>query len=64
MKEQVVGRIVTLHYDTDDDSLRVTIQIENKKYQKKLLRDLHLSGHIRFEGNNLIYQDNSNEESD
>ena len=51
----MVGKIKNIIYLDEDDTLEIVIKIIDKKFQKKLLRDLDLSGELSFEGNKLIY---------
>jgi len=62
MKEETVGKIKNFSYNSEDDVLEVTITIINKKYQKKFLRDLFLSGHVKMVGDKLVYVDTEDEE--
>jgi hypothetical protein len=55
--DKVVGSIKNVNYDNESRELEVTIRITDNKFKKKLLRDLSLSGDIKFEGNKLIYLD-------
>ncbi len=59
MKKHLVGRIKNVNYDSISGDLEVTIRVTDSKFKKKLLRDLSLAGNIKFEGNKLIYLDNT-----
>ncbi len=61
MNETTVGKIKNISFNSEDETLEVTVVISNKKFQKKLLRDLSLHGKIKFESNKLIYLDNIEE---
>jgi hypothetical protein len=61
MKSSTVGVIKNIIYNDEDQKLDIIVRIINNKFKKKLLRDLALSGMIKFDGNKLIYLD-SNEE--
>jgi hypothetical protein len=52
---QKVGKIKQIIYNEDNDSLDVVIEIVDKKFQKKLLRDLTFSGNLSVDGDELIY---------
>lgn len=52
---QKVGKIKKIIYNQDIDSLDVVIEIVDKKFQKKLLRDLTFSGNLSVDGDKLIY---------
>ena len=52
-----VGCIKNISYNNESGELEVTIRITDNKFKKKLLRDLSLTGNIKFEGNKLIYLD-------
>lgn len=58
MADNVVGSIKNINYKTESGDLEVTVSITNNKFKKKLLRDLSLSGNIKFVGNELIYMPN------
>ena len=57
MKELKVGKIKKITYNEDDDSLILHIEITDKKFQKKILRDLTLSGNLEVIGTQLIFDD-------
>jgi hypothetical protein len=57
MKELRVGKIKKITYNEDDDSLILHIEITDKKFQKKILRDLTLSGNLEVIGTQLIFKD-------
>lgn len=57
MKELKVGKIKKITYNEDDDSLILHIEITDKKFQKKILRDLTLSGNLEVIGTQLIFKD-------
>ena len=56
--DNIVGNIKNINYKTESGDLEVTVVITNNKFKKKLLRDLSLSGNIKFVGNELIYVPN------
>lgn len=58
-----VGKIKAIIYNDEDDSLDVVFEITDKKFQKKLLRDLTFSGNLTIEDDKLIYV-SSEEDSD
>ncbi len=49
-----VGRIRNLKYNTESGNLEITIEITDNKFKKKLIRDLDLSGKIKFEKVRII----------
>lgn len=49
-----VGRIRNLKYNIETGNLEVTIEITDNKFKKKLIRDLDLSGKIKFEKDRII----------
>ncbi len=49
-----VGRIRNLKYNTESGNLEITIEITDNKFKKKLIRDLDLSGKIKFEKDRII----------
>jgi len=55
MQNLKVGKIKKISYDLDDDSLILHIKITDKKFQKKILRDLNLSGNLEINGTELIF---------
>lgn len=63
MKQKHVGEIKNIVFDSDEDHLEVTVVITDAKYKKKFLRDLHLSGHVEFVGNKLVYIDKEGDKS-
>ena len=62
MSNRQVGIIKNVIYDDESQWLDVVIRITDNKFKKKLLRDLSLSGDIKFVGNKLIYVDNREED--
>ena len=56
MKKEV-GKIKNLSVNSDNDDLEILVKITDSKFKKKILRDLSLSGHIKFEGDKMIYVD-------
>lgn len=54
MLSRDVGRIKNLRYNTDSGNLEITIEITDNKFKKKLIRDLDLSGKIKFEKDKII----------
>lgn len=53
--KQKVGKIKQLIYNDETDSLELVIEVVDKKFQKKLLRDLTFSGNLTVEGDSLVY---------
>jgi hypothetical protein len=58
MLDEKVGKIKNIKYESELDTLEITIVITDNKFKKKLLRDLALSGSIKFEGNEILYTGN------
>lgn len=58
MLDEKVGKIKNIKYESELDILEITIVITDNKFKKKLLRDLALSGSIKFEGNEILYTGN------
>lgn len=58
MLEKNVGKIKNIKYDPETDSLEVLVSITDDKFKKKLLRDLSLSGKIKFKGDQIVYTGN------
>jgi hypothetical protein len=56
--EKNVGKIKNIKYDPETDSLEVLVSITDDKFKKKLLRDLSLSGKIKFKGDQIVYTGN------
>ena len=54
MLDKSVGRIRNLRYNTETGNLEVTIEITDSKFKKKLIRDLDLSGKIKFDKDRII----------
>ena len=61
MKSTEVGKIKNIRYSENTLDLEVTILITDPKFKKKLLRDLSLSGRLKFADNKLIYLSNIEE---
>lgn len=51
-----VGKIKRIIYDEKEDELEILIKISDKKFQKKLLRDLTLSGNLKFDEDRLLFE--------
>lgn len=61
---QKVGKIKKIIYDDKEDTLEILIKVTDKKFQKKLLRDLTFSGNLSMEGDELVYINSNEEEED
>jgi hypothetical protein len=62
---QKVGKIKKIIYDDKKDTLELLIEVTDKKFQKKLLRDLTFSGNLSVDGDKLVYvtdEDDNNAE--
>jgi len=53
--ETEVGKIKNININLESDELEVTISISDKKFQKKIIRDLSAAGKIRFDGDKMIF---------
>ena len=58
MLDESVGRIKNIKYDPETNDMEIVICITDNKFKKKLLRDLSLSGTIKFEGDEIIFTSN------
>lgn len=59
---QKVGKIKNIIYREDSDTLEVLFEVVDKKFQKKLLRDLTFSGNLKIEGTELVYVSDEDKE--
>jgi len=53
--EKEVGRIKNININLETDELEVTIIIFDKKFQKKIIRDLSAAGKIIFKDDKAIF---------
>jgi hypothetical protein len=53
--EKEVGRIKNINFNLDTEELDITISISDKKFQKKIIRDLSAAGKIKFEEDKIIF---------
>ena len=58
MLNKNVGRIKNIKYDSETNDMEIVIFITDNKFKKKLLRDLALSGEIKFEGSEILFTSN------
>tara|TARA_A100001011_G_scaffold398979_2_gene505506 strand:+ start:1048 stop:1233 length:186 start_codon:yes stop_codon:yes gene_type:complete len=58
MSEITVGRIKNISINEDTGELNVLIVVTDSKFKKKLLRDLSLSGNIKFENDKIVFTGN------
>ena len=58
MLEISVGKIKNVKYDLETNDMEIVIFITDNKFKKKLLRDLSLSGQIKFEGDEVLFTGN------
>ena len=58
MLEENVGKIKNIKYDPDTNDMEIIIFITDNKFKKKILRDLSLSGQIKFEGDTVFFTRN------
>jgi hypothetical protein len=58
MLDESVGRIKNIKYDPETNDMEIVICITDNKFKKKLLRDLSLSGKIKFEGDHVLFTSN------
>lgn len=63
MSEKVVGKIRSVTYSEDEDTLDFTIRVTDPKFKKKLLRDLSLAGKIKLKGDEIVYVSEKEEEN-
>ncbi len=55
MKKNEVGQIKNIKLDEESQKLELTIVITDSKFQRRILRDLSLSGDLTFEKDKLIF---------
>jgi hypothetical protein len=60
---QKVGKIKKIIYDDKKDTLELLIEVTDKKFQKKLLRDLTFSGNLSVDGDELVYVTDEDDEN-
>lgn len=58
MEEKIVGLIKNIEINEDTEELEITIKITDKLFQRKILRDLTLSGNLSFEKDKMIFRSN------
>ena len=58
MLEKNVGKIKNIKYDSETNDMEIVIFITDNKFKKKILRDLSLSGQIKFEGDEIFFTSN------
>jgi hypothetical protein len=58
MLERNVGKIKNIKYDSESNDMEIVIFITDNKFKKKILRDLSLSGQIKFEGDEVFFTSN------
>ena len=61
MSKNTVGRIKNISINEDTGELNVLIVVTDSKFKKKLLRDLSLSGNIKFENDKVVFTGNKRE---
>ena len=61
MNKNTVGRIKNISINEDTGELNVLIVVTDSKFKKKLLRDLSLSGNIKFENDKVVFTGNKRE---
>lgn len=64
MLEKSVGKIKNIKYDPETNDMEIVIFITDNKFKKKLLRDLSLSGKIKFEGDEILFTSNISDSID
>jgi hypothetical protein len=58
MLDKSVGRIKNIKYDPETNDMEIVICVTDNKFKKKILRDLSLSGKIKFEGDEILFTSN------
>jgi len=58
MLDESIGKIKNIRYDSETNDMELVICVTNNKFKKKLIRDLSLSGKIRFEGDEIFFTSN------
>jgi len=58
MLDKSVGRIKNIKYNSETNDMEIVIFITDNKFKKKLLRDLSLSGKIKFEDDEVLFTSN------
>ena len=58
MLEKSVGKIKNIKYDSETNDMEIVIFITDNKFKKKILRDLSLSGQIKFDGDEIFFTSN------
>jgi len=64
MLDKSVGRIKNIKYDSETNDMEIVIFITDNKFKKKLLRDLSLSGKIKFKGDEVLFTSNISDSID
>ena len=58
MKNNIIGKIKNISMNEETGELSVLITVTDSKFKKKLLRDLSLSGNIKFDNDKIIFTGN------
>jgi len=58
MLEKNVGKIKNIKYDSESNDMEIVIFITDNKFKKKILRDLSLSGQLKFDGDEVFFTSN------
>ncbi|MAG28029.1 hypothetical protein CMI47_21085 [Candidatus Pacearchaeota archaeon] len=64
MLDKSVGKIKNIKYDSETNDMEIVIFITDNKFKKKLLRDLSLSGKIKFKGDEILFTSNISDSID
>jgi hypothetical protein len=64
MLDKSVGKIKNIKYDSETNDMEIVIFITDNKFKKKLLRDLSLSGKIKFKGDEVLFTSNISDSID
>lgn len=64
MLSQDVGRIKNIKYDAITNDMEIVIVITDNKFKKKIIRDMSLSGKIKFDGDTVLFTSNIEDNND
>ena len=63
MKEKIIGKIKNFQFNTGTSDLEVTIIISDEKFKKQILRDFHLSGKLKIDGEYIKFEGDEDDAS-
>jgi hypothetical protein len=58
MLQKNVGKIKNIKYDSDSNDMEIVIFITDNKFKKKILRDMSLTGQLKFDGDDVFFTSN------